>query len=73
MAYLTNSHRPHAGQMKNVEFSRATVNEPWSEGVEGIRRSIANFEWTQPALDVPGIRVSNLPPVTPAGKKELLP
>jgi NTE family protein len=68
IAYLTNSHRPHAGQMKDAEFSRATVNERWSEGLADIRRSIANFEWTQPTIDVPGVRVYNLPPATPAGK-----
>jgi len=68
IAYLTNSHRPHAGQMKDAEFSRATVNEHWAEGLEDIRRSIANFEWTQPTIDVPGVRVYNLPPATPAGK-----
>ena len=68
IAYLTNSHRPHGGQMKDAEFSRATVNERWSEGLDDIRRSIANIEWTQPTLDVPGIRVYNLPPATPAGK-----
>ncbi len=68
IAYLTNSHRSHAGQMKDAEFSRATVNERWAEGLEDIRRSIANFEWTQPTIDVPGVRVYNLPPATPAGK-----
>ena len=68
IAYLTNSHRSHAGQMKDAEFSRATVNERWTEGLEDIRRSIAEFEWTQPAIDVPGVRLYNLPPATPAGK-----
>ena len=68
IAYLTNSHRPHAGQMKDAEFSRATVNERWTEGLADIRRSIANFEWTRPTVDAPGIRVYNLPPTTPVGK-----
>ncbi len=68
IAYLTNSHRSHAGQMKDAEFSRATVNDRWSEGLEDIRRSIANFEWTQPTMDAPGVRVYSLPPTTPKGK-----
>ena len=50
-----------------VEGGRVAV-EVGAEGLEDIRRSIANFEWTQPTIDVPGVRVYNLPPATPAGK-----
>ncbi len=68
IAYLTNSHESGAGQMKDAEFSRASVNERWAAGLEDIRRSIVNFDSAVPMVDVPGIHVYNLPPKTPVGK-----
>ncbi len=63
IAFLTDSYRSNAGQWKDAEFSRATVNERWAGGVEAIRRSLANREWTVPAAQIPGVRVYDLPQV----------
>ena len=65
IAFLTDTYRSSVGQWKDAEFSRATVNERWAGGVEAIRRSLANREWTFPSAEIPGVRVYNLPPVTP--------
>lgn len=64
IAFLTDTHRSRAGQWKDAEFSRATVNERWAGGVEAVRHSLANREWTFPAAEVRGVRVYNLPPET---------
>jgi NTE family protein len=62
IAFLTDTHRSSAGQWKDAEFSRATVNERWAGGVEAIRRSLANRAWTAPSAEIPGVRVYYLPP-----------
>jgi NTE family protein len=68
IAYLTNSHRSGAGNAKDAEFSRVTVNERWAAGLEDVHRSLANIEWTRPMDLGPGIRVHFLPAPTPANK-----
>lgn len=68
IAYLTNSHRSDVGQFKDAEFSRATVNERWTAGVDDVRRSLANIEWTRPLDLGAGVRVFFLPPETPSEK-----
>ena len=66
-----NDRRPsHAGQAKDAEFSRATVNARWAGGLEDIRRSAANLEWMQPLDLGPGIQVYFLPPVGLGGSTE---
>ena len=65
VAYLTDTYRTQAGQWKDAEFSRATVNERWAGGLEAVRRSLANREWTVPSVEIPGVRVYNLPPEPP--------
>lgn len=67
IAFLTDSYRSSAGQMKDAEFSRATVNERWAGGLEDIRRSLATGELTQPLITASGIRFYDLPPATQAG------
>jgi NTE family protein len=62
IAFLTDTHRSNAGQWKDAEFSRATVNERWAGGVEAIRRSLVHREWTLPLAEIPGVRVYYLPP-----------
>ncbi|EEF61419.1 patatin-like phospholipase family protein [Pedosphaera parvula] len=71
VAFLTDTHRSTSGQWKDAEFSRATVNERWAGGVEAIRLSLANREWTFPAAEIPGVRVFDLPPKAP--KKAAVP
>jgi NTE family protein len=65
IAFLTDSYRSCVGQWKDADFSRATVNERWAGGVEAVRRSLANREWTLPSAGMPGVRVYNLPPAAP--------
>ena len=65
IAFLTDTYRSRAGQWKDAEFSRATVNGRWAGGVEAIRRSLANRAWTFPSAEIPGVRVYYLPPATP--------
>jgi NTE family protein len=64
IAFLTDSYQSSAGQMKDAEFSRATVNERWAGGLEDIRRSLATGELTQPSVTASGIRFYDLPPAT---------
>ncbi len=61
IAFLTDTYRSNAGQVKDAEFSRMTVNERWAGGVEAIRRSVANREWISPSEEIPGVRVYYLP------------
>jgi NTE family protein len=61
-----NDRRPSiAGQAKDAEFSRATVNARWAGGLEDIRRSAADLEWMQPLDLGPGVQMYFLPPVAP--------
>lgn len=62
IAFLTDSYRSQVGQWKDAEFSRKTVNERWAGGVEAVRRSLAQREWTSPCAELPGVRVFDLPP-----------
>jgi NTE family protein len=63
-----NDRRPSdAGQAKDAEFSRATVNARWAGGLEDIRRSAASLDWMQPLDLGPGIQMYFLPPVGPGG------
>ncbi len=67
IAHVNNRRPSHAGQGKDAEFSRPTVQAGWAAGLEDIRLSAANLDWLQP-LDVgPGIQVYHLPPVTHLG------
>lgn len=65
VAFLTDTYRSRAGQWKDADFSRATVNERWAVGLDVVRRSLASREWTFPAAEIPGVRVYILPPATP--------
>jgi NTE family protein len=64
IARLINRRTLNAGNTKDYEFSRATVNEAWAAGLEDVRRSKANIEWIRPMDLGPGVRVFDLPPAT---------
>ena len=64
IARIINYRTTKSGNTKDYEFSRATVNEAWAAGLEDVRRSKANIEWTQPAVLGTGVRVYDLPPAT---------
>ncbi|MGE5798862.1 MAG: patatin-like phospholipase family protein [Syntrophaceae bacterium] len=62
IARLINRRTTKSGSTKDYEFSRATVDEAWAAGLEDVRYSKANIEWTQPMDLGPGVRVYDLPP-----------
>jgi len=66
IAHVNNRRPSHAGQAKDAEFSRSTVNAGWAAGLEDIRHSAASLEWLQPTELGPGIHLHFLPPVTSA-------
>ena len=63
IAHINNRRPSHAGQGKDAEFSRSTVNAGWAAGLEDMRISAANLEWMQPTELGPGIHLYFLPPV----------
>jgi NTE family protein len=64
---LTNQRLAHVSQTKDYEFSRATVNEHWSAGLEDVRRIVANRDVIVPTSLIPGVRVYEVadPPPLP--------
>jgi NTE family protein len=57
---LTNQRLAHVSQTKDYEFSRATVTEHWSAGLEDVRRTVANRDVITPTSLIPGVRVYDL-------------
>jgi NTE family protein len=62
LAHINNHRRAHAGNTKDADFSRATVNDNWIAGVEDIRHSMAHANWVQPTELGQGMRIYYLPP-----------
>ncbi len=62
IARMINRRTTKSGNTKDYEFSRATVDEAWAAGLEDVRQSKANIEWTQPMDLGPSVRVYDLPP-----------
>lgn len=62
IAFFTDTFRSQSGQWKDVDFSPTTVKGRWTAGVEAVRRSLTDTDWTAPTTQVPGIRVFHLPP-----------
>jgi len=67
IARIINRRTTKSGNNKDYEFSRATVNEAWSAGLEDVRRSKDKIEWMQPMDLGPGVCVYDLPPVDDPG------
>jgi NTE family protein len=53
---LINTRRSRSGMVKDYEFSRATVTEAWTAGVEDVRRSISDWDKIRPTGG-PGVLV----------------
>jgi NTE family protein len=64
LAHINNHRRAHAGQTKDADFSRVTVNANWAAGIEDVRHSFAHREWVHPTELGQGMRVYYLPPAT---------
>ena len=62
IARLINRRPSLSGQVKDYEFSRATVDESWAAGLEDVRISIRNREWIEPIDMGPGVQIYDLPP-----------
>jgi hypothetical protein len=62
---LTNKRLTHVSQTEDYEFSRATVDEYWSAGLEDVRRVVANRDVITPTSLIPGVRVYDVADTPP--------
>jgi NTE family protein len=61
IAHLINRRQKYSSQSKDYEFSRATVTELWSQGLEDIRRAATKTDWAKPREELwEGIRIYDL-------------
>jgi NTE family protein len=60
IARLANPRLTHGSQSKDYEFSRATVLDHWTAGLEDVRHAIANRKQLEPTSLIPGVRVYDL-------------
>jgi NTE family protein len=60
VAHLINRRLEHSSQSKDCEFSRATVTELWSAGLEDVRRAASKTDWAEPEELFEGIRIYDL-------------
>ncbi len=61
IARLTNRGLSHAGHTKGFDFSRATVNELWTTGLNDVRHSVAKIKSMQARELGPCVRVYEVP------------
>ena len=52
---LINTRPSRSGFVKDFEFSRATIEEAWTAGLEDVRRSISGWDTIQPEEAGPDI------------------
>jgi hypothetical protein len=45
---LINTRRSRSGMVNDYEFSRATITEAWTAGLEDVRRSISDWDKIRP-------------------------
>ena len=66
---LINTRRSRSGLVKDYEFSRATITEAWTAGLEDVRRSVSGWDKIRPAAGRHGVVVyrptEDLPPSGP--------
>ena len=60
IALLLHQRLTHSGPTKDYEFSRATVNDLWSAGLQDVRRGAARLESIQPEEVQAGVRLLDL-------------
>ena len=53
---LINTRPSRSGLVKDYEFSRATITEAWTAGLEDVRRSVSGWDKIRPATG-PGVLV----------------
>jgi hypothetical protein len=72
---LINTRPSRSGLVKDYEFSRATIDEAWTAGLDDARRSISGRDQIQPQEAGPEVKIYRpteaLPPPEPAsGRKK---
>jgi NTE family protein len=60
LVHFINRHNTRSVEVKDYEFSRATVTDLWDGGHNDVRRSIANPDWHRVTELAEGIRVFDL-------------
>ena len=60
IAHLINRRFAHATNSKDYEFSRMTVRQLWEAGLEDVRRTVSDREWSRARELVSGVRVFDL-------------
>ena len=70
---LINTRPSRSGLVKDYEFSRATITEAWTAGLEDVRRSVSGWDKIRPATG-PGVLVYRpteaLPPPGPVATQK---
>ena len=54
---LINTRPSRSGFVKDYEFSRATIDEAWTAGVEDVRRSVSGLDKIRPEAAGPEVKV----------------
>ena len=72
---LINTRPSRSGPVKDYEFSRATIEEAWTAGVQDVRRSVSGWDKVRPEEAGPEVKIYRpteaLPPPAPAsGRKK---
>ena len=70
IVHLINRRSNYACFTKDYEFSRATMLEHWSAGLEDVRRSVAHPEWLRRSQIEEGIEVYDLTREAPSSVQE---
>jgi NTE family protein len=60
IAHLINRRFAHSTNSKDYEFSRMTVRQLWETGLEDVRRTVSNREWSRARELVSGVQVFDL-------------
>jgi NTE family protein len=60
IVHLINRRFEHSSQVKDYEFSRATVRALWDAGREAVRRTLASREWPQACATRRGVRTYDI-------------
>jgi NTE family protein len=60
LVHFINRRLSHSASFKDYEFSRATVNELWQEGLHDVHRSMAHPDWAHAMEPAAGMRIYDL-------------
>ena len=60
IVHLINRRFAYSTSTKDYEFSRMTMREYWKAGLEDVRRTCANREWSEATEQARGVRVFDL-------------